>query len=221
MLRDLEFFWGDTIELSDEPTPSDDQLESGQLILPLGDNKLRPDGHRENPGGRTAAPGCQEVEGHAKRELAPPRHVYLPVGKLAARPAIWVQKPWKEYAAYYDMTADVYAQRFDDFWQHGLRVTSACVYRVGSERRYSAVWERLPGPWGHWFHDRSSTSRSMTNWPRWATGCTRSRHTPTGSAPSGPTEASASWLRMARETGDGPLLSCRSGSCLLQPSLVW
>lgn len=65
--------------------------------------------------------------------------------------AIWVQQPWEEYATYYDMTADSYEQRFVDFWEHGLRVTTACVYRVGSDLRYSAIWERLPGRWGHWF----------------------------------------------------------------------
>jgi hypothetical protein len=65
--------------------------------------------------------------------------------------AIWVQKPWEDYASYYDMTADVYKQRFDDFWEKGLRVTTACVYRVGSEYRCSAIWERVPGRWGHWY----------------------------------------------------------------------
>jgi len=77
-------------------------------------------------------------------------HIYDSGSSLRVA-AIWVQKPSEDYASYYDMTADAYKTRFDDFWERGLRVTTACVYRVGSEYRVGAIWERVPGRWGHWY----------------------------------------------------------------------
>jgi hypothetical protein len=65
--------------------------------------------------------------------------------------ATWVHKQWDDYATYYGMTADEYVQRYDDFRKKGLRVTSFCAYVSGSEWRYCAIWEKVPGDWAHWF----------------------------------------------------------------------
>jgi hypothetical protein len=65
--------------------------------------------------------------------------------------AVWVKKPFQDYACYYGMTGPVYNQRFKDFWKLGLRVTCFCAYRDGSSYRFAAIWEKLPGAWGHWF----------------------------------------------------------------------
>jgi Bacterial tandem repeat domain 1 len=77
-------------------------------------------------------------------------NVYATSGGIRVA-AVWVKKPFTDYACYYGMTATEYQQRFKDFWNKGLRVTCFCAYRVGSAYRYAAIWEKVPGAWGHWF----------------------------------------------------------------------
>ncbi len=66
--------------------------------------------------------------------------------------AIWVQKKWDDYATYYGLTSDDYVQRRHDYGKKGLSVTTFCAYNDGSEWRYSAIWEKVPGSWPHWFN---------------------------------------------------------------------
>ncbi len=65
--------------------------------------------------------------------------------------SVWLKKPFTDYACYYGMTSAVYNQRFKDFWQKGLRVTCFSAYKVGSAYRFAAIWEKVPGAWGHWY----------------------------------------------------------------------
>lgn len=70
--------------------------------------------------------------------------------------SVWVQRPFDDYASYFGMTASEYQQRFEDLWERGLRVTTFSAYRDGDDDRYAAIWERVPGRWGHWFGLTSS-----------------------------------------------------------------
>ena len=77
--------------------------------------------------------------------------------------ATWVKKPFQDYACYYGMTGAVYNQRFKDFWKKGLRVTCFCAYKAGSAYRFAAIWEKVPGAWGHWFGMDSAAYQKKYN----------------------------------------------------------
>ena len=49
------------------------------------------------------------------------------------------------------MTGAEYNKKFKDLWDKGLRVTCFSAYKSGSSYRFAAIWERVPGAWGHWF----------------------------------------------------------------------
>jgi len=65
--------------------------------------------------------------------------------------AIWVKKSADGNACYFNMTADAYQKRFDDFWKAGLRPTTFCAYKVGNSYRDGANWERRSGRWSNFF----------------------------------------------------------------------
>jgi Polyglycine hydrolase-like, structural repeat len=102
--------------------------------------------------------GDFDKEWHAKRKagwLNTDLYIYRDGGKLLAS-ATWVKKHSDDYATYYGMTKAEYEQKRKDYGKKGLVVTCFCAYTDGDQRRYCAIWEKLPGSWPHWFNMTSA-----------------------------------------------------------------
>ncbi len=95
------------------------------------------------------------AELHANGWLHTDLFLYKAGSKLLVS-STWVKSGSAGNACYFDMTADAYQKRFDDFWKKGLRVTTFSAYPHGSGYRYAAIWQKQPGRWGHWFGLTSS-----------------------------------------------------------------
>ena len=80
--------------------------------------------------------------------------------------AVWEQRPFDDYASYFGMTAQDYQDRFNQFWGSGLKPIRFCRYLDGSAERFAAIWERLPGPWAHYFGMDSASYQ--THWEDFA-----------------------------------------------------
>jgi hypothetical protein len=74
-----------------------------------------------------------------------------PTGSGLRAAAVWVKKPFKDYATYHSMTSAQYTKRFKELWDKGLRVTCFTAYPVTGGYRYAAIWEKVPGAWAHYY----------------------------------------------------------------------
>ena len=87
-------------------------------------------------------------------------HVYPRSGDMRVA-AVWVKKPFVDYATWYGLTRTQFQARSTELRRQGFRETTFCACPVGGGYRYAAIWEKVPGTWSL-AYDLSSTEYQQT-----------------------------------------------------------
>lgn len=68
------------------------------------------------------------------------------VGNQTRYAAIWEKRSGPAWVTHHGMTSSQYQAKFDQYVADGYRLVDVSGYRVGTQARYAAIWEKRSGP---------------------------------------------------------------------------